>query len=56
MLVDHGLTCIQEAFAPRSEQHSSSVQPAVLSDDSAHVASLCNLLAVFLGHGLASHR
>ncbi len=41
---------------PQLERPGSGAQPAIQSDANAHVASLCDLIAVFLGHGLVGHR
>ena len=42
----------QEAFSPESPKAG---QQAALGDDSASVAALCDLVAVFLNHGLEAY-
>jgi hypothetical protein len=47
-------TAMQEAFSVPGGKSAAGSSPAPLGDDSAAVALLCNLIAVFLQHGLVS--
>lgn len=56
LLCDSLLACtaVQEAFSAPGGASAAGRAPAPLGDDSAAVALLCDLMAVFLQHGLVS--